>query len=264
MCGMGTLPVVLTASAAGAADVTDAVYGLIDVVNEMYGALLTDEEIGEDALVHYYLDYYLAQVSNGGHSQFLYNSARGDAATVMELVGRGLRAVGVEASVQVFEEFVSRVEAMPEEQLTAFLTDGYVDAEGFHPLSDLEELDERLYEVSDEVAQGNGRWLLGRDDLLVIPDDQLAGYLESRQAELPDLDERRAAALAAEPSYLQAARAYCAEHGLTFDRVTAGEPVPQGDAVLVRWHFVTDVDHYSLLELPDGEVEVRREGRRSS
>lgn len=257
-------PVVLPGSAVASDDLEDAIYGLIDVVNSMYAALLTDAEIGEDMLTHYYVDFYLAEVANGGHSQFLFNMARGDATRTMRLVKRGLRELAVGRTLEVFEEFENRVLAIPGDELAHFLTDGYVDQDGFHPLHQLDELDDLLYPDSDTLMEANARWLLGRANLLVIPDDELPGYLVERQAEFPDLPERRAAARASEPSYLTAARDYCDRHGLTFDTMTAGEPVERDGLTLIRWHFLTADEHYALVELPDGQVEVDRVGARSS
>src|SRR5207249_8191110 len=56
------------------ADPFDIVSSNIEVVNALFGEQLRVDEIAPDALRSYYVDYYQAQVNNGGFSQFVYNS----------------------------------------------------------------------------------------------------------------------------------------------------------------------------------------------
>src|SRR5215510_6523910 len=55
-------------------DPYDIISSNIEFVNALFGEHLRADEIAPDALRSYYVDYYLAQVNNGGFSQFVYNS----------------------------------------------------------------------------------------------------------------------------------------------------------------------------------------------
>jgi len=55
-------------------DPEDIIYSNVELVNALFEELLEEDEIAPDALRSYYVDYYLAQLENGGFSQFVYNS----------------------------------------------------------------------------------------------------------------------------------------------------------------------------------------------
>lgn len=46
----------------------------IDIINDLLSNHVRHDEICIQSLKSYYVDYYLAQVNNGGFSQFVYNS----------------------------------------------------------------------------------------------------------------------------------------------------------------------------------------------
>src|SRR6266700_3596257 len=55
-------------------DPSEIVESNVSFLNALFEEHLTAEEVSADALRSYYVDYYLAQVNNGGFSQFVYNS----------------------------------------------------------------------------------------------------------------------------------------------------------------------------------------------
>jgi hypothetical protein len=68
-------PIVVRKSAFDNPDDTKIVGAVVDYINilRQQGAYL-NSEMPENALRAYYVDHYLAQVMNGGHSQFIHNS----------------------------------------------------------------------------------------------------------------------------------------------------------------------------------------------
>lgn len=258
--GLDERAVVILRSAADTGDPEEALYSLIDVLNDLYEALLMPEEVSPAAVRHYLLDYYFAQVSNGGHSQFLANTAGPGQRELFAHIGAALEELGRADATDVWADFLDTLGAVPQEQLLTFLDGGYLDADGFHPLPRLAPLDDRFFAISDELSVANGRLLLSRDELVVLDDDDLPGYVAARQAAIPDLEHRRAAAWAAEPSYVKAARHYAAEHHLEFEGVTAGRPVHEPGLDLIEWFFLAGGRAFSLIERPDGSVEVRAQG----
>jgi hypothetical protein len=56
--------------------------------------------VSHDALLSYYVDYYLAEVNNGGFAQFVYNTAWKP--RVVALVKQGLSAIGALKHAELF------------------------------------------------------------------------------------------------------------------------------------------------------------------
>lgn len=237
-------------------DPMDTVYSLIEVVNSLYQGLLTPDEVGDALLVHYYLDYYVAQVDNGGHSQFLANSLGVDSARMLTLIQQGLDHLALPAASDIWSRFVATTTGLSAEDLDAF-AEGYLDERGFHPLAQLEALDDPFYGgVGEELAEANARWLRSRPDLVVLDDADLPRYAASRAARVPDRAERERRAREHEPSFVKAARAWCQEQGLAFEQVTAGVPATVDGATVIDWAFLAEGRLFSLIELPDGTVRV--------
>ena len=66
--------VVVSAESVASADPAEIIHSNIAFVNALFAEQVRPEEIASDALRSYHVDYYLAQVENGGFSQFVYNS----------------------------------------------------------------------------------------------------------------------------------------------------------------------------------------------
>ncbi len=259
-CGPLEVPdgsVVVARDAADSPEAWRSVASLIDIVNELFGAMLTPDEIGDATLVHYYVDFYVAQVDNGGHSQFLANSLGSDASRIIRLVSEGIARLDIPEAQRIWAEFVRRSTELTPEQIDD-VARGSVDEDGFHPLEVLDQLDDEFVgKVGSTLAQANAVWLRSRPELVILDDDDIPAYVAARAARLPDLAERIAYAREAEPSFVQAARAHCASHGLTFQQMTAGVPATVDGHSVIEWGFLADGRRFTLVELPDGTALVR-------
>jgi hypothetical protein len=85
--------VIVSRGAYSSADTYDLINSNITVVNLLRDERFPDELIAPDALHSYWVDYYRAQMRNGGFSQFVYNSKW--SVDVVNHVGAGLRAMNV-------------------------------------------------------------------------------------------------------------------------------------------------------------------------
>ena len=74
-------------------------------VDALFAEHLTADEIGQDALRSYFVQYYLAQMENGGFAQFVYNSDWDS--HVVAKVRDGLRTIGALMHQAVFLEGVT-------------------------------------------------------------------------------------------------------------------------------------------------------------
>ena len=231
-------PVVLPseALAAGNEAVVDA---NVDVVNAMYEELLDEREIAEDALRSYYVDFYLTQSLDGGFAQYVASS--GDHHGIDAYVRDGLRAMGAEGHLALFEELVAAFEALSEEDAEAYL-DGDDEVEAVAALESLDDRFEPLLAEEDLVAL-NGAWLRGSEGLLALDEEGIEDEIARRMGLIEDLEERRAAAeedsLADVPDFELVIRELCdpnyVHHGIK----------------TVAWRFTTDQGEYVMVEEDD-------------
>ena len=118
----------------------------------------------------YHADYYLAQVNNGGHSQFIGNSGE-LLRTITADALAGLEAMGAKAQHQILFEMAAWAAANPAD---AGAQDGFgVRAEP------LDGLDKRFYAAESEtpIAPLAARWIAWWAELRIVEDDRYASAI---------------------------------------------------------------------------------------
>ena len=95
----------------------------IDLLNILLNEYLNEDEIHPASLQSYYVDYYHAQVHNGGFSQFVYNTGANE--RIFALVEQGLAAMGAEQNLNLFRRAISSLQQFDEAQMEAFLNGEY-------------------------------------------------------------------------------------------------------------------------------------------
>ena len=129
--------VVLSRESLESADVRATIALNIDFVNALFEELLEPEEVSHDALLSYYVDYYLAEVNNGGFAQFVYNT--GWKPRVVALVKEGLSVIGAVKHAELFLEG-ERLVSKRRSKLSRFLASAFFgkndDRDGFNRIND--------------------------------------------------------------------------------------------------------------------------------
>lgn len=231
-------------------DSYDVVASNVDSVNALLERLVEYEEITPEALKSYYVDYYLAQVQNGGFSQFIYNI--GCDGEIIEYVRQGLTDMQAREHAALLEKSLSIIDGFSEEQLDAFL-----ESEFFGENAERDQLnafnDEfRTLNEREDLVEHNSRWLKQHPQLQPVSEEALDEHFDEIAAKIPDFEERARQAMEDMPRYAKVIDELCevADHEL--DRITAGDPSHeyQGKAVLA-WHFLTDKGHFYMIDLGD-------------
>jgi hypothetical protein len=242
----------------GDADVVDA---NVDVVNAMYAELLDVEEIAENALRSYYVDFYLTQSLEGGFAQYVFTAPERE--DIDAYIRAGLAGMGARAHLALFNRTAAAFDSLSEDDADRYLdgesdldTDG--EAGASEAVRQLEELDaefEELLETEDIIAL-NAAWLRGQEGLLVLDDEELDRHIAQRVARIPNLEERQAEA--AEDARLDAPefeltiRELCDVAGHTLQKITLGDPNydHNGERTLA-WQFRTDQGEFLMVEDDD-------------
>ena len=233
-------------------DPYDVVGSNIAFLNAQLEQHLRHDELSRDGLRSYYVDYYLAQVNNGGFSQFVYNS-RWDRDTIRS-IREGLRAMGATRHLELFNESAAIIEQIGADGMERFLSSEYFGENKERDI--LNAFDDKFFELSksDDLIELNSKWLRSLPNLKVLTREEMKAEVERRAAALPDRQARAAQALANEPRFMKLIRALCQEAGHELTRVTAGDPTHKYNGKnILAWHFITDKGHHYMVDA-DGEA----------
>jgi hypothetical protein len=180
--GKGAGIVIVKASAVKAARYGTDYYPLVQSVIDFVNAALHEmhyarPEIAQRALQVYHADYYLAQVNNGGHSQFIRNTG-GNAQYTFSDALEGLTAMRA-PHAGIIKDMMMWVAKNPKD---AAKQDGFENRAPY-----LDTLDTAFYaaDKKDGMIKLSALWIQGWPELKIVEDDD---YL----AEMRKLGERNA------------------------------------------------------------------------
>lgn len=159
---------------------------VVDYVNQIQRiGIYMGDELPAAAMQAYHADYYLAQVINGGHRQFIGNTGAEMLPTTSGDALAGLKAMGASAQHQILLEMMAWVEANPGAAATQ---------NGFPPrAAALEMLDTRFYEAERQqpMTQLAARWIASWPELRSVTQDQYSSEIEQLAQLHPHLLQRR-------------------------------------------------------------------------
>jgi hypothetical protein len=159
---------------------------VVDYVNEIQRVgVYTGRELPAVAMQAYHADYYLAQVNNGGHSQFIGNTGVAMLPTTSGDALAGLKAMGASAQHQILQEMMAWVAEHPGE---AALQNGFSER-----AATLDALDSRFYEAErlQPMTPLAARWIARWPELRAVAREQYSSEIERLAQLQPHLSHRR-------------------------------------------------------------------------
>lgn len=169
------LPVIVgeTVYEAGQTDPQQLIMAVVDYVNTLVSnGRFNRREIPAMAMSVYHTDYYLKQINNGGHSQFIHNCGQKLPLTIADILYclRDIEAEDYRKLLRLFNEWV---QTNPDAVSMQTGFDG-----GRAP--QLEKFDETLYglESKGSLRDMMAEWISSSPNLLVLPDEQVGNACE--------------------------------------------------------------------------------------
>lgn len=231
-------------------DTYDIIMSNIDSLNEAFNRYLDYDDVSVAALQSYHVDYYLAQVENGGFSQFVYNT-RWDS-KIVGWVRDGLIAMQAKKHAALFEKSAAILNQFTPEQLAQYLEGEYFGEN--HQRDSLSQFDDAFYNLNEreDLIEINSQWLKKHPQLKVLDEAEIADYLDQAATKIPNLEQRIEAAKKNQPRYFKIIQALCAAVEQDLEEITMGDPSHeyQGEQILA-WHFLTEQGHFYMLDLGD-------------
>ena len=140
----------------------DIINSNITVVNLLREEGVEDENINEDSLTSYYLDYYLAQCNNGNFSQFVWNTKWSP--KLNDIIKKGLKQIGANKHLDLFNLQCFKVDNLTKEELDSFLQGQYF---GENSTRDMLNND-LFYSLDESIIDLNSKWLKNHPKLEVL------------------------------------------------------------------------------------------------
>ena len=257
------------------------IYNIVQFVNALaeHGAFNSDE-LPLNALRSYHVDYYLAQVANGGHGQFVGNSRWEE--MMIQNISDGLRAMDAGPYIEIFDDLREFIESNPDQAAEIAAGRGFGEQ-----VAAIEALDDRFLaeDCHQTITPANARWVRGLSELRVVPDSEFADAMftlcNSNPLRERRLSERRNAALVSaltDPLRVAAGLLCTRARTLPITRYGGGDPSaisPDGRQG-TGWHISTpqgrrvvfmfdDIAYLCVPQLADGRDltdEVMAEARK--
>ncbi|MHA7774402.1 DMP19 family protein [Roseibium sp. M-1] len=117
-------------------EIYEPVSALVDYVNALFGKGYSPDTLRQDLLDIYALDFYIAQVHNGGHTQYLHNCFK-KRERFMEEAARAARSIGLSEIADLVDQCADFNRRNPD---SADRPDRYE-----NPAEELKDLDSELY-----------------------------------------------------------------------------------------------------------------------
>ena len=176
-------PMVVSKNGFDSDDTYDLVYSNITFVNALRNKGVPDDRISSDAWLSYFVDYYRAEVDNGGFPQFVYNSRWNPKA--VEMARRGMEAMGAIHHLAAFEHGAAIVDELGPQGLKRFLDSGYVGENNPERVA-LRGCMEDYYAAKEQAGEDlialNAAWIRSRPDLKVLEMDAMYAELDRQVA----------------------------------------------------------------------------------
>jgi hypothetical protein len=208
----------------------------VDFVNwALEDALLIPGEFPREALYSYHVDFYLAQINNGGHAQFAFNSQMQEG--TIDNVGIGLKEMGAVGADALFQKFLAVMRSRSDLVASVQQRHGFsgpASRLGYDELCavpELKALNEQFFKsaLGTQLLEQNAAWLRGLPSLRHLSGEALRAerqaikgtnlLLSARQAKLARLRQ----GTETEDITHVVAKRLCAAVGLSFQNFTAGQ-----------------------------------------
>ncbi len=230
---------------------------IIEFTNDVQAvAQYADFELEAAVLGIYLADYYLAQVNNGGHSQFVGNSGHRLAANIDHAL-LGLKTIGAQEQYSTLADLKTWVASNLEE---AAVQDGFGTR-----ANELDVLDTRFYDAEKRASISDlaARWLATWPKLETVDDKHYQERLKALRAVNPSFDIRRIARAIEQNRFIltdtlqMTVAVLCGAVAPEPDvmiRITAGSHIEFEGQAVIRWGVMTSNGVREAIVLNDGGI----------
>ncbi|PZR16886.1 MAG: hypothetical protein DI539_17370 [Flavobacterium psychrophilum] len=149
----------------------DIINSNIAVINLLREEGVKDEDIHEDALTSYYLDYYTTHVNSDGFAKFVHSSGWTD--ELNTLLEKAFEKVGSQEHLDYFLSQTEKIDALTRKEFDGFMEQEF----GKSPVKERID-DDTYFEIPEALVKLNADFLRNHTDLKVLSIDDMYTELE--------------------------------------------------------------------------------------
>ncbi|MFD2603237.1 DMP19 family protein [Flavobacterium suzhouense] len=149
----------------------DIINSNIAVINLLREEGVKDENIHEDALTSYYLDYYTTHVNSDGFAKFVHASGWTD--ELNTLLEKAFEKVGSQEHLDYFLAQTEKIDALTRKEFDGFMEQEF----GKSPVKERID-DDTYFEIPEALVKLNADFLRNHPDLKVLSIDDMYTELE--------------------------------------------------------------------------------------
>lgn len=164
--------IIISETAASSGNPQDIINSNISVINLMREEKIDDDVIHEDAIMSYYMDYYVSQCTQGNFAQFVYNSKWNK--ELNDLIAEGLEVLGAPKHLELFQAQCKKVNLMSSVKRDKFFKSKL---EGVNPIRDVMNND-TFFEIEENLVVLNATFLKEHPDTQILSVDGMFELLE--------------------------------------------------------------------------------------
>ena len=135
----------------------------ISVINVLQEEGTEFEELHDDAMISYYVDYYQTQYKLGNFAQFVHNSQWHE--DLNQNIAIGLEKIAAKKHLELFTELCEKVEDIEEETLDAFIDNDFADSPEIIEFLN----NDAFFSIDEDLVALNAKWLKNHPDLKALP-----------------------------------------------------------------------------------------------
>lgn len=150
----------------------DIINSNIAVINLLREEGVKDENIHEDALTGYYLDYYTTHVNSDGFAKFVHASGWTD--ELNTLLEKAFEKVGSQEHLDYFLAQTEKIDALTRKEFDGFMEQEF----GKSPVKERID-DDTYFEIPEALVKLNADFLRNHPDLKVLSIDDMYTELEN-------------------------------------------------------------------------------------
>ena len=215
---------------------TDIIYSNAHFLDRLFKQKIKKNEISDEAMQSYYVNFYYINVKSSGFCQFMYNYYPDK--ILITNIEHALHNLGCFEHLYLFNQimhFIDKIDGI--QNVHQILRIDCLQKEG----NIFNFFDNKFTETEkkESLVELNYKWLMNHSNLIIVPKERIRDKVVEIYSDILERYKRE------NPKHLQIIKALCAKAREKYKCITAGDP---NNIYHSSWYFKTESGHFYMIE----------------